>query len=449
MSQPSAQPPGSRGTAVKELARRHQASHPHRSRRPELATPTGRLLLPPRTRKAAWDAARARRMTASRIAACMGLDNYSSPLTVWHEMRGTRPDTKPARVHEAARWGQRMEPVIAEAFAEESPHGIRPNPGMLVHEAADWMGANLDFLVVEACGCGSHQPGMPAEPGEVAPCCDPKTCEACCEHCPTCPSLARGRRRRSKLRRHRAAAPQATALLECKQRSAYQDHEWGDDEDSIPDSVAIQVHWGLAVSGLNAGYVAVLLGGNQLKWYRIQRDEEFLASLVEWAKGWYDTHIVGGVEPAVDGSRATTELLNHLWRVKPGTVTLLDPEETGRLKAAKDTIRGRIKAEEENLREVENQLRRSMGDHEIGMVDGHKAVSWCQNGTFNKTRFTEDHPDLAAEYVTTAEVFDLDRLKAEQPDLYGRYRARVLRTHNPPKTKTRPKAAKANAGASE
>ncbi|MGP4030432.1 lambda-exonuclease family protein, partial [Actinomadura sp. 3N407] len=231
---------------------------------------TGRLLLPPRTRKAAWDAARARRMTASRIAACMGLDNYSSPLTVWHEMRGTRPDTKPARVHEAARWGQRMEPVIAEAFAEESPHGIRPNPGMLVHEAADWMGANLDFLVVEACGCGSHQPGMPAEPGEVAPCCDPKTCEACCEHCPTCPSLARGRRRRSKLRRHRAAAPQATALLECKQRSAYQDHEWGDDEDSIPDSVAIQVHWGLAVSGLNAGYVAVLLGGNQLKWYRIQ-----------------------------------------------------------------------------------------------------------------------------------------------------------------------------------
>ncbi|MBO2461125.1 YqaJ viral recombinase family protein [Actinomadura sp. LCR2-06] len=422
-----------------ELARRSLAGHVNRPRSTVMATPTGRLLLPPRPRKADWDAARAQRMTASRIAACMGLEKgeYSSPLAVWHEMRGTRPNTKPARVREAARWGQRMEPVIAEAFAEESHHGIRPNPGMLVHADADWMGANLDFLVVQGCGCGNHQPGMPTDTGDVAPCCDPETCEACCDHCPTCPSLARGRRRRSKLRRHQVAPPKPTAFLECKQRSAYQDHEWGDDEDSIPDSVALQVHWGLAVSGLEAGYVAVLLGGNHLKWYRIERDEEFLANLVEWAKGWYDTHVIGGVEPDVDGSKATTELLNHLWRVKPGTVTLLDAQETKRLQAAKDAIKDRIKAEEENLREVENRLRRAMGDAEIGMVDGHKAVSWCANGTFNRTRFAEDHPDLAAEYVTTAEVFDLDRFKEERPDLYGQYRARVLRTHKPPKPKAK------------
>ncbi|WP_168220916.1 YqaJ viral recombinase family protein [Actinomadura sp. WMMA1423] len=413
-----------------------------------LATPTGRRLLPPKPKKRDWDAARAQRMTASRLAACMGLEKgeYSSPLAVWHEMRGTRPDTRASRVKEAARWGQRMEPVIAEAFAEESGCGIRPSPGMLVHQEAPWMGANLDFLVVEACGCGSHQPGMPAEPGDVAPCCDSQTCEACCEDCPTCPSLARGRRRRSKLRRHRATPPEASALLECKQRSAYQDHEWGEDEDSIPDSVAIQVHWGLAVSGLAAGYVAVLLGGNHLKWYRIERDEEFLASLVEWAKGWYDTHIVGGVEPDVDGSAATTELLNHLWRVKPGTVTILDPDETKRLKGEQEAIKARIKAEEEQLREVENRLRRAMGDAEFGMVDGYKAVSWCANGTFSRSKLAEDHPDVAAEYVTLAEVFDLDRFKAEQPELYGRYRARVLRTHKPPKAKAaKPRAARAKA----
>ncbi|MGI5201699.1 YqaJ viral recombinase family protein [Spirillospora sp. CA-108201] len=458
MSHPPVLNSSNRGTAVQELARRHLAGRAHRPRQTVMATPTGMLLLPPRARKADWDAARAQRMTASRLAACMGLEKgeYSSPLAVWHEMRGTRPNTKAARVREAARWGLRMEPVIAEAFAEESPHGIRPNPGMLVHAQADWMGANLDFLVVESCECGTHQPGMPAGPGDTAPCCDPETCEACCEHCPTCPSLARGRRRRSKLRRHQATPPQATAFLECKQRSAYQDHEWGDDEDDIPDSVAIQVHWGLAVSGFDAGYVAVLLGGNQMRWYRIERDEEFLAQLVEWAKGWYATHIVGGVEPNVDGSAATTELLNHLWRVKPGTVTILDPEETKRLKGDREAIKARIKAEEENLREVENRLRRALGDAEFGMVDGHKAVSWCANGTFSRSKFAEDHPELVAEYVTLAEVFDLDRFKAEQPDLYGQYRARVLRTHKPPKTKAAKTAkakartsAKASAGAGE
>ncbi|WP_242891046.1 YqaJ viral recombinase family nuclease [Actinomadura litoris] len=431
-----------------ELARSSLTGHANRPRPTAMATPTGRLLLPPRPRKSDWDAARAQRMTASRLAACMGLEKgeYSSPLAVWHEMRGTRPETRPTRVREAARWGQRMEPVIAAAFTEESLHGIRPNPGMLVHVEADWMAANLDFLVVEGCGCGRHQPGMPAEPGDIAPCCNSRTCEACCENCPTCPNLARGRRRRSKLRRYRATPPTANAFLECKQRSAYQEVEWGPDEDSIPDSVAIQVHWGLAVSGLTAGYVAVLLGGNTMRWYRIERDEDFLASLVEWAKGWYDTHIVRGIEPEVDGTRATTELLNHLWQVKPGTVKLLDAAQTKRLQAEREAIKTRVAAEEENLREVENRLRRAMGDAEFGMVDGHKAVSWCANGTFSRSRFAEDHPALDAEYRTLAEVFDYARLKVERPDLYGQYRARVLRTHKPPKPKKPRTKAKAPAG---
>ncbi|MNO00184.1 hypothetical protein D3C81_2200130 [compost metagenome] len=54
-----------------------------------------------------------------------------------------------------------------------------------------------------------------------------------------------------------------------------------------------------------------------------------------------------------------------------------------------------------------------------------------RNGTFAPTKFAADHPDLAAQYMTTAPVLDVTRLRKEHPKTYDAYRARVLRVHTP------------------
>ena len=55
------------------------------------------------------------------------------------------------------------------------------------------------------------------------------------------------------------------------------------------------------------------------------------------------------------------------------------------------------------------------------------AWSWKANGAFAKKRFREAEPELAAKYTRTVEEIDTDALAAEHPEIYTKFRARVLR----------------------
>ncbi|MFZ3595121.1 YqaJ viral recombinase family protein [Streptomyces sp. BH104] len=330
--------------------------------------PTARLLLPADASRDEWEATRRAGIGGSDVAAILGLGGgkYTSPRHVYEAKHG-RPE---AVTSEAAEIGTEIEGFIARMFTKRSGIEIAMPPGTLVNLERPWMLANVDRYALDDTG-------------------------------------------------------QVCGPLECKNRSAYQLDDWEDGR--VPDAPAIQCHWYMAVGGWSHGYVAALVGGNTLRWSRLERDEEMIGYLVDYCGTWYQRHVVEGIEPPPDGYEATTNLLAKLWTVKPETIAEIDVAKAKELRARRAELKDREKAIAAELRTVENEMRLLTGENEVAKAGGQPAWSWKANGTFASKKFREANPELAAQYRRLVETVDTERLEADHPETYAKYRARQLR----------------------
>ncbi|RWZ74912.1 endonuclease [Streptomyces albidoflavus] len=328
--------------------------------------PTARLLLPAGAPHDEWLAVRREGIGGSDVAGILGLGGkYTGPRHVFEEKHG-RPTFKDS---EYAEVGREIEGFIAHLFSKRSGVGVAEAPGTLVHLARPWMRVNVDRYTFE-------RPGP------------------------------------------------ASGLLECKNRSEYQADQWEDG--AVPDAPAIQCHWGMAVGGWDHGFVAALVGGNKLRWSRLERDEEMIEYLVDYCGKWFERHVVEGIEPPPDGLEATSNLLAKLWSVKAETIAEIDVAKAKELRAKHAEVKAREKALKEELRLVENEMKLLTGESETVKASGKQAWTWKANGTFASKKFAEAHPELVEKYTHMTPALDVDRLKAEEPDIYAQFRARKL-----------------------
>lgn len=332
-----------------------------------LEAPTARLLLSSDAPHEEWLEARRSGIGGSDVAAILGLGGgkYTSPRHVYEAKHG-RPEEVDS---EAMEMGREIEGFISHMFTKRSGLPTVMPPGMLVHAETPWMLANVDRYTLDGAGV------------VVAP-------------------------------------------LECKNRSEYQIADWEDGK--TPDAPAIQLHWYLAVGGWSHGYVAALVGGNKLRWQRIERDEEMIGYLVDYCGKWFERHVLEGFPPPVDGLEATTKLFAKLWSVKAEDVAEIDLAQAKALRARRAELKATEKELTEELRLVENEMRFAAGESEIVLAEGKPAWTWKQNGPFASKKFREAEPDIAAEYTHQIDAIDTDRLKEERPELYASYRARTL-----------------------
>ncbi|WP_229879215.1 YqaJ viral recombinase family nuclease [Streptomyces echinoruber] len=331
--------------------------------------PTARLLLPADASEEQWHEARRGGIGGSDVAAILGLDKYRGPRHVFEAKHG-RPVEPDAELSEYAEIGQEIEQFVSYLFTKRTGIPAVPTPGTLVHVEHEWMRANVDRYAL-----------------------DPQTGEV-------------------------------VAPVELKNRSEYQIDEW---EDGVPDGPALQAHWYMAVGGWPYAWVAALVGGNKLRCHRLERDDELIETLIDVCGKWYQRHVVEGYPPPADGLEATKNLLGRLWEVKPNEIVEVPRDKAVKLRRRRASLIEQIKALDAERTTVENEMRLINEAAEIAKVDGKIAWSNKQNGTFAEKRFREQHPDVAALYTTTVEVLDVERLKAERPDLYQKFRARVLR----------------------
>ncbi|WP_067819846.1 YqaJ viral recombinase family nuclease [Actinomadura kijaniata] len=180
-----------------------------------------------------WLQLRRQGLGGSDIAAICGLNPYTSALAVYHDKRGELPYEGESQ---AARWGRRLEEVIAQGWSEETGIPVHHSPGMLAHLDLPWMLANPDRTFGE------------------------------------------GRLK----------------ILEIKNRSAWQDADW---QHGVPDGPALQLQWYLAVTGAEFGAVAALVGGNRLRYHYLDRDQALIDDLIKIAERfWAD--VQAGRPPA-------------------------------------------------------------------------------------------------------------------------------------------------------
>ncbi|MFG2404187.1 YqaJ viral recombinase family protein [Streptomyces brevispora] len=327
--------------------------------------PTARLLLPSDAPEEQWHAVRRSGIGGSDVAAILGLDKWRGPRHVFEAKHGRDVEGD----NEAMEFGRELEDVIARSFSRRSGVPIITPPGTLVHNENAWMLANVDRYALDDAGV------------VVAP-------------------------------------------VECKNRSEYQADEW---EDGVPDTPAIQAHWYMAVGGWDYAWVTALIGGNRLRFHRLERDEELIGYLTEHCGTWYQKHVVEGFPPGPDGLEATKDLLGRLWTAKPEDIVDVDRDRAVELRGDRARLKAEIKALDSALTTVENEMRLINEAAEVAKVGNGVAWSWKQNGNFAAKRFREAHPELAAELTRVVEELDVDRLKEEHPDLYTAFRARVLR----------------------
>ncbi|MEV4033455.1 YqaJ viral recombinase family protein [Streptomyces umbrinus] len=334
--------------------------------------PTARLVLPADAPEDQWHAVRRAGVGGSDVAAILGMDRYRGPLHVWRAKRGQLEQEHSTRLDRAARRGHRLEGLVAEFFAEETGHTVVDAPGTLQHiDHPHWL-ANLDRI--------AYRPEEPADP----------------------------------------------AVLECKSRTwrAARAENWKGDQ--APDGPSLQSCWYMAVTGYRAAYVAGLVD-DDFVWFRLERDEELIGMLTAAVDTFWTEHVLTGVPPEPDGSQATTELLARLWDAQEEATVEVDPVEAMLLKQRRRALKERIETLGEDLNEVENQMRTMLGRAEVATVGGRTAFTWRQNGNFAPARFRQAEPALAAEYVRRVPVVDTERLAADHPETYRKYRARVLR----------------------
>ncbi|MAB41895.1 MAG: alkaline phosphatase [Pseudomonadales bacterium] len=290
-----------------------------------------------------WLDVRKRGIGSSDSSAAIGLNPYKSQLELWLEktnrdqhLAKPNPDDDTAPVF----WGVVLEPIVASQYQRRSGNKVRKVNAVLQHPDIPWMLANIDREVI-----GSAE----------------------------------------------------VQILECKTAGINGAKLW---RDGVPRYVEVQVMHQLAVTGKQAADVAVLLGGQQLEVYRIERDELLIKHLIELERQFWH-YVETDTPPPADGSESAERALRLLYPEDDGEE--LDLSQDPALNEAFFNLKQvRHTQAELNQREGElkQQLQQAIGSASKAVfADG--SVTWRKSRDsvgVDTTALLTNHPELKTRY---------------------------------------------------
>ena len=161
------------------------------------------------------------------------------------------------------------------------------------------------------------------------------------------------------------------AGLEIKTAGVSQYKQWADD--NVPDAYYCQCLHYMAVTGADAWYIAVLLGGNEAHWKKIERNEEDINTLILEEKNFWDL-VHTKTPPPIDGSESCAEALREKYRDgEDAEVTLENFYDQLIEEIDKDTET--IDKLKENIQFRKNMIMEAMGKAERAKTARHK-ITW-------------------------------------------------------------------------
>lgn len=159
--------------------------------------------------------------------------------------------------------------------------------------------------------------------------------------------------------------------LSIKNAGEYTVKDW---EEEPPLHYQIQLQHELAVTGLEWGSFAVLIGGNKFRWCDWPRNDKFISFLIEKEEEFWD-RVVRGIRPEPDASDSAKEVLSRLYPKDTGASIQLSDEAiewAERLAKAKEEIQRAELVEQE----MENKLKAAIGQNTFGVLPGGGRFSW-------------------------------------------------------------------------
>ena len=268
-----------------------------------------------------------------------GINRYKSPVELWMDKTNQLPYEEAG---EAAYWGTQLEALVRAEFTRRTGIEVQIVSQLLQSTEHSFMLANLDGI---------------------------------CAH-----------------------PDYGTCIFEAKTASAYKAGEW---DGSIPDEYQLQIQHYMAVTGYQAAYIAVLIGGNTFRWKLVERDEELISMLIPLEEAFW-RHVQNMTPPPLDGSDASARFLAERFpnSVPKSRITL--PTEASDLLAQYDEACIQLKDFSDKKQQAENLLKQMLGENEVGTA-GDRIITWKS---------------------VTQERLDSKTLKAEHPTLYKKYTAK-------------------------
>lgn len=217
------------------------------------------------------------KITASKVAAILGVSPYDSPRSMWHKMHGDLPREEANSVQ---RRGHYLEPGVLTWWTDQ--YGLTDDQidRQVVFHLDDWGAATPDAV---------------------------------------------------------ATIDGRLVLVEVK--TARNPDEWGaPGTDEIPTHYLIQVFWQMHVSGIHECRIAVLTAFLEFAEYVVQYDAA-VGQMLEAACWAFLQTLRAGTPPAVDGSEATYDALRTVFREVDDSTVQLQQELAHEYVAAKTALK--------------------------------------------------------------------------------------------------------------
>lgn len=286
-----------------------------------------------------WREARKRGVGGSDVGSILGINPWSSPLEVWLVKTG-RAEAPDLSGKESVEWGNRLEPLVAEKFADMHPElTVRRKNCTMVSKTRPWAFANIDRELRDAEG-------------------------------------NRG-------------------ILEIKTAGLRSADQW---VFGVPEFYMCQVQHYLSVTGWDFAWVAVLVGGQEYREYLVQRDEDDIEAIDQAVDSFWNDFVLTGTMPQMTGKGHEGAALTRMHPHDDGSyIPVMDADlpilgERVSLGIEKKALDARIK-------QIDNELRALIGDAR-GVESESVRCTWVRGKSrkLDQKRLKEEAPETYGRY---------------------------------------------------
>lgn len=295
-------------------------------------------VLPRTASRAEWLEQRQQGIGSSDASVILGLSAWESPYTLWEQKTGRAPLDPPVdpATQELRDWGNRLEPVIREAVAEEIGTPIIKPDEAWARTDKPWQSANLDGVAGDDTIC------------------------------------------------------------EFKNVIAFMRANW---DGQIPDHAEIQVHHAGLVTGWRTAIVAGLIGGNHLSIHRIELNENILEMLNDAEQRFWE-YVETDTAPDVDWHDRTKEAVQREWRQSRTTGTQEVAEQDARKWVEQyHTAHAAEQDAKKRKQEATTHLMKLMAGHDQ-IATGDTIWAKTRRGKVSEKKLNAEKPELYAKYLT-------------------------------------------------
>lgn len=261
----------------------------------------------------AWRSARTGGVGASEVPAILGLSSYQSAFRLWAEKSALIEPEDLSSLPRIKR-GKRLEQFVAEDYAEESGHQVINLGAYSIWRMPDSrLSATVDRIILDPAPDLEH--------------------------------------------------PDGNGVLECKTAHEFVRHDW---DEGAPLAYQVQLQSQIAVTGYRWGVLGVLIGGDDFRYYRYDRNDELIGLILERVAAFWQC-VENGAPPAPDGHVATKQALGKLYPEESGEEIELPPESI-QLDILRQQADAEIKHWQKVKDEADNKLRLLLGSATTGRI---------------------------------------------------------------------------------